>query len=151
MCCFRRLKDHHDWLHCSPLLKNTCVRRVGETKTTSNQTKSPNNTGVCEIIMFFTWALAMRPSSRNSNPAPDLVLWRPIFQCVLFSGGVFFHRHLYECVCMLRGLVATPAFFYNYGRPLTRWYDVGYILWMNGQGGKQANVPMCISFRRSAL
>ena len=33
----------------------------------------------------FTWALAMRPSSNNCNPAPDLVLSKLSFQ----PGGVF--------------------------------------------------------------
>ena len=28
LCVFRRVKDLHDLLHCSPLSKNTCVRRV---------------------------------------------------------------------------------------------------------------------------
>ena len=27
-CVFRRVKDRHDLLHCSPLLKKTCVRQV---------------------------------------------------------------------------------------------------------------------------
>ena len=28
VCVFRRVKDHHNLLEYSPLLKNTCVRRV---------------------------------------------------------------------------------------------------------------------------
>ena len=28
LCVFRRVRDHHDLLNCSPLLKNTCVRQV---------------------------------------------------------------------------------------------------------------------------
>ena len=38
----------------------------------------------------FARALAMRPSSRNCNPVPDLVLSKLISQPVILSGGVFF-------------------------------------------------------------
>ena len=50
-------------------------------------------TGVCEKTTPFACALAMRPSSRNCSPAPDLVLSERIFQPVFLSRGVFFHRH----------------------------------------------------------
>ena len=32
----------------------------------------------------------------NCSSAPDWVLWKLIFQGVLFSGGCFFYRHLYD-------------------------------------------------------
>ena len=40
----------------------------------------------------FTRAVALRPSSRNCNPAPDLVFSGLIFQPVFLSGGVFFSQ-----------------------------------------------------------
>ena len=39
-------------------------------------------------------ALALQSCGRNCSLDPDLVLWKPIVQHMLFSGGVFFfHRH----------------------------------------------------------
>ena len=51
----------------------------------------------------FAQALALQSHSRNCNPAPDLVLWKLMFQCVLFSRGVFFfsHRHRYQSIYLL--------------------------------------------------
>ena len=40
--------------------------------------------------LLFTWALAMRPSSRSSYPPPDLVLWQLISPNIVFFGGFFF-------------------------------------------------------------
>ena len=45
------------------------------------------DTGVCLINISF-----VRAFSRNCNPAPDLVLRKPIFLCVSFSRGMFCHR-----------------------------------------------------------
>ena len=54
------------------------------------------NTGVCEKRTPFTRALAMRPSSRNCNPAPDSVFLSGIiirksvcFSTELLSGRLF--------------------------------------------------------------
>ena len=44
----------------------------------------------------FVRAFALQSSSRNCSPAPDVVFSKPIFSPVFFSGGAFFHRHLYE-------------------------------------------------------
>ena len=52
------------------------------------------NTGFCDRNTPFVWASALQHSSRNSSPAPDLVFSKLIFPGVLFSGGVFFFRHL---------------------------------------------------------
>ena len=49
-----------------------------------------------EINIPFGWAFALQSLGRNLYPAPDLVLRKPIFLCVFFSRGVFFHRHRYE-------------------------------------------------------
>ena len=49
-------------------------------------------TGVCETNIPFARALALQSSSRNCSPAPDLVLWKLIFQCLLFSGGIIFSQ-----------------------------------------------------------
>ena len=40
----------------------------------------------------FAQVLALQSHSINRNPAPDLVLWKPMFQCVFFSGGVNFSQ-----------------------------------------------------------
>ena len=53
------------------------------------------HTGVCETNIPFVRALAMQPSSRNPSLAPDSVFVNIICPRVLFSGGVFFHRHRY--------------------------------------------------------
>ena len=54
-----------------------------------------DHTGVSEKNTPFRRVLALQSLSRSSYPAPDLVLRKPIFLIVLFSGGVFFHRHRY--------------------------------------------------------
>ena len=51
-------------------------------------------TGVCEKNIPFPWALAMRPSSRKCNPAPDLVLSKLIFPHV-FSRWMFLSQTPY--------------------------------------------------------
>ena len=56
----------------------------------------------------FAQALALQSSGRNCNPAPDLVLWKLIFPSVIFSGGMFFHRHRYLNV-FLRWMDLTPS------------------------------------------
>ena len=38
----------------------------------------------------------MQSGGRGCSPAPDSVLWKLIFPRVLFSGGVFFHKHRYH-------------------------------------------------------
>ena len=48
------------------------------------------HTGVCKKNNPFTGALAMRPSSRDCNPAPDSVFSKLISSPVFFSGGEFF-------------------------------------------------------------
>ena len=50
------------------------------------------STSVCEINTPFVRAVALRSSSRNSNPPPDLVLRKLILPRVSFSGGMFFSQ-----------------------------------------------------------
>ena len=52
-------------------------------------------TGVCEQSTPFVQALALQSSSRNCNPAFDLVFWQLFFPPLFLSRGVFFHRHRY--------------------------------------------------------
>ena len=59
-------------------------------------------TVVCESNTSFKRALALRPSSGNCSPAPDLVFYKPSFQMDFFSGGVFFHGHRYCYSCCYR-------------------------------------------------
>ena len=54
--------------------------------------------GVCEQTHVFVPALALQSRSRNLSPAPDLVLFKPTFQCVFFSGGVFFSQTPVSCI-----------------------------------------------------
>ena len=49
-------------------------------------------TGFCEQNIPFGWVLALQSLSRNCYPAPDLVLRKPIFLIILFSGGVFYSQ-----------------------------------------------------------
>ena len=62
--------------------------------------------GVSERNNPFRWASALQAGSRNCSPAPDLALWRPIFQNRFFSGGALFPQTLVSST--LRSLL-TPA------------------------------------------
>ena len=46
--------------------------------------------------------------SKHCSPAPDLELFKLIFPRVLFSGGVFFHGHRWECAARSSGRAANP-------------------------------------------
>ena len=50
----------------------------------------------------FTWALAMRPSSSNCNPAPDLALSKPFSNLSPYPEECFFHRRRYEMTSPMR-------------------------------------------------
>ena len=61
----------------------------GADRPDSNRTVNCRPTGVCERNTPFMGAFALQSCGRNYLPAPDLVLWKLIFQCVFLSGGVF--------------------------------------------------------------
>ena len=53
-------------------------------------------TGVCAKNNPLMWASALQNSSSKFSPAPDLVSFKLVVARVLFSGGVFSHRHRYD-------------------------------------------------------
>ena len=69
----------------------------------------------------FARALALQSHSRNCNPAPELVLWKLTFQCVLFIDTyayiyiyiytyiyIYIYIFIYTCIVQ-RGVVFTDA------------------------------------------
>ena len=77
------------WACCSPAASTAC----------SASRTAPHccRTDVRETNTPFMQAVALRSSSRNCSPAPDLVLRELVLLHVLFSGGVFFSQTPVPC------------------------------------------------------
>ena len=72
-------------------VRNVLSKRRDRTRPPCRQTRSQGNTGVCLWKKTpFLQAVDLQSRDRNCCPAPDSMLGRLIFQCVFFSGGVFF-------------------------------------------------------------
>ena len=69
------------------------VKAEAEAKAETDAEDSDCDTGVCETNSFVLQAFVLQGGGRSCSPATDLVLLKLILPHVLFSGGVFFHRH----------------------------------------------------------
>ena len=96
----------------------------------------------CETNTPFGWAFALQ-SSRNSTPAPALLLWKLIFQRVLFSGGVFFHRHRYDGM-LRRGFLAR-------GWNASFMFEIQVLLWNYGWWNSSQSIPIIHVIRANKL
>ena len=77
------------------------------------------DTGVCETNISFMRALVMQSSGKDCPPAPDLVIWEPIFQRVFFPEGLFSQTPVCDAV-QIKGRVmqrtSLPLAVYKHGR-----------------------------------
>ena len=80
-------------------------------------------TSTCEKDTPFAQAFALQSSSKNCSPAPDLVLWKLILQCVFSRRSVFLTdasvgRLSYFCLrvfcCLTRSSRNSPDFQQNF-------------------------------------
>ena len=86
--------------------------RVGPPQ--GNSASHDFDTGVCERTLRKHFALQSR--RRNCSPQPDLLFFKLIFPCALFSGRVFAsHKHRNLFAQFLRGLVVSANFLYSFG------------------------------------
>ena len=100
--------NHNQISTSSPETVRSCDRRHSCGPETQNR-----DTRVCETNNAFRRALALQSFSRNCCPAPDLVLRKPIFPWVFFSGGVllFTDTGMTDMLCSAYCIICNPPAF----------------------------------------